>query len=170
MTQELHLLKEELATLKSEISSLPPESYQCKIYTAHYKTLSAKYSSISSNLPPLPPPLTTSSHTTPIKCGLRGIANGPIAEAQTHWTWDSKTATKSKALAKIADDILKAFSVSLVSTATLEAILSKGGLKPALTDLGFAPLLLLPDFLRKAQGFSLFSTFESALLLQCKKN
>lgn len=150
------------ARLRDYISTLEVDSYPYEIAVAQLCSLNKQHSAISARIPIHQPPQPTHL-PTPIKCGMRAISNAPKQEKSDPWCWDSLTDGQARALETVQSQIRSAFFTT-AERHILKLIVLSGGLKKSMTNLGFAPLLLLPQFLREAQGKALFKTFTDKLL------
>jgi hypothetical protein len=152
----------QVAEVRDYIKTLAPDTLPYRIAVAQLQSLQKQHSRISSNIPvhqpPQPAPI-----PAPIKCGLRAISNAPKQEKKDPWVWDSSAEKQAKLLER-AQNQIRAIFFTTAEPHVLKRIAMSGGLKKNLTALGFAPLTLLPEFLRKEQGTALFQTFIKKLL------
>lgn len=152
----------QVAEVRDYIKTLTPDTLPHRIAVAQLQSLQKQHSRISSNIPihqpPQPAPV-----PVPIKCGLRAISNAPKQEKKDPWVWDSSTEKQAKLLERAQNQIRSTFFTT-AEPHILKLIAMSGGLKKSLTDHGFAPLTLLPVFIREAQGAALFKTYTEKLL------
>lgn len=148
--------------LRDYISTLTEGTYPYEVAVAQLVSLNKQHSAISSRVP-LAQPAQPKRLPTPIKCSMRAISNAHRQEKQDPWVWDSLTDNQARALETVQNQIREAFFTT-AERHILKLIVLSGGLKKAMNNLGFAPLLLLPQFLREAQGKALFKTFTDKLL------
>lgn len=152
----------QVAEVRDYIKTLTPDTLPYRIAVAQLQSLQKQHSKISSNIPPTQPRQPTPI-AVPIKCGIRAISNAPKQEKEDPWVWDSSTEKQAKLLERAQNQIREIFFTT-AEPHILKLIAMSGGLKKSLTDHGFAPLTLLPVFIRKAQGPALFKTYTEKLL------
>ena len=150
------------ARLRDYIATLEEGSYPYEIAVAQLRALNKQHSAISARIPIHQPPQPTPI-PAPIKCGIRAISNAPKQEKEDPWVWDSSTEKQVKLLERAQNSIRSIFFTT-AEPHVLKLIAMSGGLKKNLETLGFAPLALLPEFIRKEQGSLLFQTFVDKLL------
>lgn len=152
----------QVAEVRDYIKTLTPDTLPHRIAVAQLQALQKQHSRISSNIPIHQPP--QPAHIpTPIKCGLRAISNAPKQGKEDPWVWDSSTEKQAKLLERAQNSIRASFFTT-AEPHVLKRIAMSGGLKKNLEALGFAPLTLLPEFVRREQGAALFQTFVEKLL------
>lgn len=155
-------IKVQVAEVRDYIKTLTENTLPHRIAVAQLQSLQKQHSRISSNIPihqpPQPAPV-----PVPIKCGLRAISNAPKQEKKDPWVWDSSTEKQAKLLERAQNQIRSTFFTT-AEPHILKLIAMSGGLKKNLEALGFAPLTLLPEFIRREQGAALFQTFVEKLL------
>jgi len=163
MNSALKEVKDKITRVRAHIATLSEGSYEHEIAVEHLKSLNAKYSTISSYLPPIQPPPPARIFNISIKCGISAISNAPKLEKEDPWVWNSLNEKQAKAL-EHAQNTIREFFFTTTEKHILQLICLSGGVKKSMTDLGFGPLFLLPEFIRKAQGPQLFKAFEEKLL------
>jgi len=152
----------QIAEVRDYIKTLTVDTLPHRIAVAQLQSLQKQHSKISSSIPPTQP-RQPAPIPVPIKCGLRAISNAPKQEKEDPWVWDSLTEKQTRILETTQNNIRKEFFTS-VEPHILKLIIKTGGLKKSMETLGFAPLFLLPEFIRKEQGPALFNTYIEKLL------
>lgn len=99
---------------------------------------------------------------TPIKCGLRNVTGGQVAEKQDHWFWDSASEKDAKELERIRNTIQKKLFFK-PEKALIRKFHILGGFSKALKALGLEALTQLPEETRKAKGEVILRLIEKEL-------
>ena len=159
----LKRIKAEIAEMHEYIKTLEVDSLPHRVAIRTLQALSREHNSVSANLPVSQPTMVESIFPAPIKCGLRGISNLPKDEKVEKWDWSNLNEKQAKVMQKLQNDIEALFSVK-AEKHILKLILLSGGLKKALEKTSLSALAVLPEFVRKEQGKTLWKAFEEKLL------
>lgn len=152
----------QVAEVRDYIATLTPDSLPHRIAIAQLRSLQKQHSRISSSIPAHQPPQPTPI-PVPIKCSMRAISNSAKPEKEDPWIWDSLNDKQARQL-EATQNAIRANFFTTAERHIIKLIIHTGGLKKSMETLGFGPLFLLPEFIRKAQGPALFKTFTDKLL------
>jgi len=102
------------------------------------------------------------THTAPIKCGLRGATGHHKPEKSSHWFWDEADAKDAKRLERVAIAVEK-FLFIRPEKATVRKLCLLGGFKKAVREIGLSAMLDVPEEARRAKGQKLLKLLEDKI-------